>query len=159
MTGVVFVIPVPAFLFSENDNYRKPKYFYFDEKGKFVFDAFFSSEYEDEVSGDSGDRVTGETDSENISSSTVNCDEPVTETGEKSADECQENAATDTSETDSGDRSDDTVTADPRCKNNCQPVNHCQPAAENNKKPVQNCGGNRKKHGKKSKKKKGGKKH
>ena len=80
-------------MFSENDNYRKPKYFYFDEKGKFVFDAFFSSEYEDEVSGDSGDRVTGETDSENISSSTVNRDEPVTETDEKSADECQDNFA------------------------------------------------------------------
>ena len=53
-------------VFSENDNYRKPKYFYFDEKGKFVFDAFFSSEYEDEVSGDSGDRVTGEIHSENF---------------------------------------------------------------------------------------------
>ena len=142
-----------------NMPYRKPKYFYFDEKGKFVFDAFFSSEYEDGVSGDSGDRVTGETDSENISSSTVNRDEQITETDEKSADECQENAATDSSETVSGDSSDDTVTADSRCENNCQPVNRCQPAAENNKKPVQNCGGNRKKHGKKSKKKKGGKKH
>ncbi len=146
-------------LFSENDNYRKPKYFYFDEKGKFVFDAFFSSEYEDGLSGDSGDRVTGETDSENISSSTVNCDEPFTETDEKNADECQDNVAPDTSENDSGDSSDDTVTADSRCENNCQPVNRCQPVAENNKKPVQNCGGNRKKHGKKSKKKKGGKKH
>ena len=72
---------------------------------------------------------------------------------------CEDNISTDTSETDSGDRSDDTVTADSRCENNCQPVNRCQPAAENNKKPVQNCGGNRKKHGKKSKKKKGGKKH
>ena len=264
-------------LFSENDNYSKPKYFYFDEKGKFVFDAFFSSEYEDEVSGDSGDRVTGETDSENISSSTVNRDDQETKADEKGADECQENAATDSSETDSddssdapvtadsqcenncqpvtadnadqceivseesnssisdddydeddydeedefthdpdaekeldeflknvsdalvkkcaaqgitippfdpnkkidrsapevcednistdtsendsGDSSDDTVTADSRCENNCQPVNRCQPAAENNKKPVQNYGGNRKKHGKKSKKKKGGKKH
>ena len=84
--------------------YRKPKYFYFDEKGKFVFDAFFSSEYEDEVSGDSGDRVTG----------------------------------------------------DSRCENSCQPVNL---APTEDKKPVQNCGGNRKKHGKKNKKKKGGKKH
>jgi hypothetical protein len=114
---------------------------------------------EDEVSGDSGDRVTGETDSEIISSSTVNRDDQVTETDKKSADECQDNVAPDTSENDSGDSSDDTVTVDSRCENNCQPVNHCQPAAENNKKPVQNCGGNRKKHGKKSKKKKGGKKH
>ena len=146
-------------LFSENDNYSKPKYFYFDEKGKFVLDAFFSSEYEDEVSGDSGDRVTGETDSEKISSSTVNRDEQITETDEKSADECQENAATESSETDSGDSSDAPVTADSQCENNCQPVNHCQPAAENNKKPMQNCGGNRKKHGKKNKNKKGGKKH
>ena len=40
------------------------------------------------------------------------------------------------------------MTADSQCENNCQPVNRCQPAAENNKKPVQNCGGNRKKHGK-----------
>ena len=65
------------------NGYRKPKYFYFDEKGKFVFDAFFSSEYEDEVSGDRGDRVTGETDSEKISSSTVNRDDQVTETDGK----------------------------------------------------------------------------
>ena len=72
---------------------------------------------------------------------------------------CEDNISTDSFETDSGDSSDDTVTADSRCENNCQPVNRCQPAAENNKKPVQNCGGNRKKHGKKNKKKKGGKKH
>ena len=72
---------------------------------------------------------------------------------------CEDNISTDTSETVSGDSSDDTVTADSRCENNCQPVNRCQPAAENNKKPVQNCGGNRKKHGKKNKNKKGGKKH
>ena len=89
-------------LFSENDNYRKPKYFYFDEKGKFVFDAFFSSEYEDEVSGDSGDRVTGETDSESISSSAVNSDDP-----------------------------NDAVTDESRCESNCQPVTACQSAAAN----------------------------
>ena len=73
---------------------------------------------------------------------------------------CEDKISTDSSETDSGDGSDDTVTADTRCENSCQPVTHCQPAAENNKKPVQKSGGgNSKKHGKKNKNKKGGKKH
>ena len=137
------------------NGYRKPKYFYFDEKGRFVFDAFFSSEYEDDVSGDSGDRVTGETDSENISTSTVNHDDQVTEADGKSADECKENAATDTSETDSGDSSSSPVTADSRCENSCQPVNL---APTEDKKPPDNSGGKKKKHGKKKKSRKGGKK-
>jgi hypothetical protein len=142
-------------VFRENENYSTPKRFYYDENGRFVFEAFFSSDYEDETDGDSGDRVTGETDSENISSSTVNRDDQETKADEKSADECQENAATDTSETDSGDSSSSPVTGDSRCENSCQPVNL---APTEYKKPPDNSGGKKKKHGKKKKSRKGGKK-
>lgn len=55
-------------VFREIESYRKPKYFFFNEKGKFVFDAFFSSEYEE----NDGDGVTTETDIENDFSSAVN---------------------------------------------------------------------------------------
>ena len=63
-------------VFRENENFRSPKYIYFDETGKYVIEAFFSSDDGEDADGDSGDRVTGENDSENEPSFTVNADTP-----------------------------------------------------------------------------------
>ena len=59
------------------------------------------------IGGDSGDRVTAETDIENDSSSAVTRDSDTVETEEKDP---------------VGDTSDSPVTDDSRCESSCQPV-------------------------------------
>ena len=59
-------------VFRENENFRRPLYVYFDETGKCVIEAFFSSDDWEDADGDSGDRVTGENDSEKDPSFAVN---------------------------------------------------------------------------------------
>ncbi len=246
-------------VFRRNENFRNPKCVHLYEDGSFNLEVFSPEEFE-KLCGDSGDRMTAETDTENDSSSAVNADdvmdETIAENSNEAADNCSANNVSDTlagdpgdssaapvtavsrcetscqpvtpdnsdhcetvsnendssisnddydeedefthdpnaekeleeflknvsdalvkkctaqgitvppfdphgkaEERQSGDSSDDTVTADSRCENNCQPVNRCQPTADKSSKPGQNKGGgNKKKHGKKNKKK-GGKKH
>lgn len=84
-------------VFRRNENFRNPKYVHLYEDGLFYVEVFSPEEFENLY----GDRVTGETDSENISSSTVNPDDP-----------------------------DVAVTDDSRCESNCQPVTACQSAVE-----------------------------
>jgi len=138
-------------VFHEVESYRKPKYFYFDEKGKFVFDAFFSSEFEDN-DGDSGDRVTAETDIENDQSSAVTADaatdETIVETGDSSDENCNPSEAV------SGDSSDAAVTADSRCETSCHPVTPSQNDAKSGSGQKQNGGKKKKKKSKKKPKKK-----
>ena len=142
-------------VFRENENYSTPKRFYYDENGRFVFEAFFSSDYEDETDGDSGDRVTGEIDSGKNSFSAVNADDPEGKTEENNTEASAENECSAPSESVSGDSSSSPVTGDSRCENSCQPVNL---APTEDKKPPDNSGGKKKKHGKKKKSRKGGKK-
>ena len=74
------------------------------------------------IGGDSGDRVTAETDIENDPSSAVNADDPDNKTEENSADVSSESECSVPPENVSGDSSDAPVTADSRCENSCQPV-------------------------------------
>ena len=144
-------------VFHEVESYRKPKYYYFDENGKFVFDAFFALEYEDDA-GDSGDRVTAETDIENDPSSAVTADaatdETIVETGDSSAANSSDNRVSDSSENYSGDSSDVLVTADSRCETSCHPVTPSPNDVKSGSGQKQNGGKKKKKKSKKKPKKK-----
>ena len=85
-------------VFRRNKNFRNPKHVHLYEDGSFYVEVFSPEEFENKF----GDRVTGETDSESISSSAVNSDDP-----------------------------NDAVTDESRCESNCQPVTACQSAAAN----------------------------
>ena len=85
-------------MFRRNKNFRNPKHVHLYEDGSFYVEVFSPEEFENKF----GDRVTGETDSESISSSAVNSDDP-----------------------------NDAVTDESRCESNCQPVTACQSAAAN----------------------------
>ena len=141
-------------VFNRNENFRSPKYVHLYDDGSFFIEVFSPEDFE-KLYGDSGDRVTAETDTENDSSSAVNADDPEGKTEENNTEASAENECSAPSESVSGDSSDDPVTADSRCENSCQPVNL---APTEDKKPPDNSGGKKKKHGKKKKSRKGGKK-
>ena len=102
--------------------------------------------------------VTAETDIENDPSSAVTADaatdETIVETGNSSAENCSENRVSDSSENDSGDSTDVSVTADSRCETSCHPVTPGQNGAKSGSGQKQNGGKRKKKKSKKKPKKK-----
>ena len=118
-------------VFRRNENFRNPKYVHLYDDGTFFIEVFSSEDFE-KIYGDSGDRVTAETDIENDSSSAVNDDtsaEAVAIEDNSYAAACcdSEIIVSDTHKNDSGDSSDAPVTVDSLCETSCQPVTAVNP--------------------------------
>ncbi len=134
-------------IFERNDNFNCYP-LVFGEDGKYDIDESLREKdctSSDFISGDGSDGVTAETHTEDIFPSAVNTHDDTVETEKETV--CEDVVE------------DVPVTADSRCENSCHAVTDSLPFIELCPQPNQNnCVGNRKKHGRKNKKKKGKKK-